>query len=142
MSAPVLAVLLTATAAIAVPLRLPLHRAEPTTAAAVLLLALLVRALLMLALSVVALLRLSEVGPVVSALSWCWHDLLPDLPGALGFAEHSVSHAVVAAPLVVVAGSVVWLAARQLRAWRARFPAPAPPSVSLRSSSSEMRTPT
>jgi hypothetical protein len=118
MDGPVLAVLLTAGAAIAVPQRLPLHRAKPTTAAGVLLLALLVRALLMVALSVLALLRLSDAHVVESALSWCWHELLPDLPAALGFAEHSVSHAVVAAPLAVLAGSVVWLLARQLGAWR------------------------
>ena len=118
MSAPVLTVFLIAAAAIAVPRRLPLHRAQPTTAAAVLVLALLVRALLMVALGVLALLRLSQVGAVESALSWCWHELLPDLPGALGFAEHSVSHAVVAAPLVLILGSVAWLAGRQLRAWR------------------------
>jgi Zn-dependent protease with chaperone function len=118
MSAPVLAVLLTAAAAIVVPVRLPLHRAQPATAAGVLLLALLVRALFMVAISVLALLRLSEFRVVEGALSWCWHELLPDFPGALGFAEHSVSHAVVAAPLALLAGSVAWLAARQVRAWR------------------------
>jgi peptidase M48-like protein len=117
MGGPMLAVLLTAAAAIAVLQWLPLHRARPTTAAGVLLLALLVRALLMVALSVLALLRLSEVHAVESLLSWCWHELVPDLPGALGFAEHSISHAVVAAPLALLAGSVAWLGARQLRAW-------------------------
>lgn len=119
MSLPVIAVLLTATAAAALPRRLPLHRATPTTAAAVLLLTLVVRALLVLALGVLALLRLSEVGLVESALDWCWHELLPDLPGALGFGEHAVAHSVVAAPLALLACSVVWLAGRQLRAWRA-----------------------
>jgi Zn-dependent protease with chaperone function len=118
MSGPVLAVLLTAAAATAVPQWLPLHRARPTTAAGVLLLALLVRALLMVALSVLALLRLSEVHAVESLLSWCWHELVPDLPRALGFGEHSISHAVVAAPLALLAASVAWLGARQLRAWR------------------------
>jgi Zn-dependent protease with chaperone function len=114
---PVLAVLLIAAAAIAVPQWLPLHRTRPTTAAGVLLLSLLVRALLMVALSFLALLRLSEVRVVETALSWCWHELLPDLPGALGFAEHSIFHAVAAAPLALLAGSVAWLGARQLRAW-------------------------
>jgi Zn-dependent protease with chaperone function len=118
MSAPVLAVLLTAAAAIVVPVRLPLQRAQPATAAGVLLLALIVRALFMVAISVLALLRLSEFRVVESVLSWCWHALLADLPGALGFAEHSVSHAAVAAPLALLAGSVAWLAARQLQAWR------------------------
>jgi Zn-dependent protease with chaperone function len=118
MGAPVLALLLTAAAATAVPQRLPLHRARPTTAAGVLLLSLLVRALLMVALSVLALLRLSEVRAVESLLSWCWHELVPDLPSAFGFAEHSISHAVVAAPLALLAASVAWLAARQLRARR------------------------
>jgi bla regulator protein blaR1 len=118
MSAPVLAVLLTATGAIALPHRLPLHRATPTTSAAVLLVALMVRALVAVAIAVLALERLSDVGIVQAALDWCWHDVLPDLPIALGFAEHPVTHAAVAAPIGLLAASVAWLVIRQLRAWR------------------------
>jgi hypothetical protein len=116
-SAAVVAVLLTAAAAIALPHRLPLHRATPTTSAAVLVLALLVRALVTLAIAVLVLRRLSHVGVVQAALDWCWHDVLPDVPGALGFAEHPVSHAAVAAPLGLLAVSVSWFVIRQLRAW-------------------------
>jgi hypothetical protein len=117
MSAAVIAVLLSATAAIALPHRLPLHRASPTTSAALLVVALLVRALVTVALAVVALQRLSDVAIVRATLDWCWHDVLPDLPTALGFAEHPVTHAAVAAPLGLLAGSVAWLAIRELRAW-------------------------
>ena len=118
MSAPVIAVLLTATAAIALPHRLPLHRATPTTSAAVLLVALLVRALVTVAVAILALQRLSDAMIVQAALDWCWHDVLPDLPTALGFAEHPVTHAAVAAPMGLLAVSVAWLVIRQLRAWR------------------------
>jgi bla regulator protein blaR1 len=118
MSAPVIAVLLTATAAIALPHRLPLHRATPTTSAAVLVVALVVRALVTVAIAMLVLQRLSHVGIVQAALDWCWHDVLPDLPTALGFAEHPVTHAAVAAPIGLLAVSVTWFAIRQLRAWR------------------------
>lgn len=118
MSPWALALLPAAIAALFLPQRLPLHRAAPVTAAAVLMLALLVRGLVMVALCVLALLRLSEFGPVEVALGWCWHELLSDLPGALGFAEHPVAHAVVAAPLGLLALSVVWVAATQLWALR------------------------
>jgi Zn-dependent protease with chaperone function len=118
MSAAVIAVLLTATAAIALPQRLPLHRATPATSAAVLVAALLVRALVMVAIAMLALQRLSDVGIVQRALDWCWHELLPDLPTALGFAEHPVTHAAVAAPLGLLGVSVAWLVIGQVRAWR------------------------
>jgi Zn-dependent protease with chaperone function len=118
MSTPVIAVLLTAIAAIALPHRLPLHRASPTTSAAVLVLALLVRALVTIAIAVLVLQRLSHVGFVQAALDWCWHDVLPDVPGALGFAEHPVTHAAVAAPLGLLGASVCWFAVSQLGAWR------------------------
>jgi hypothetical protein len=117
MSTAVIAVLLTATAAIALPHRLSLHRATPATSAAVLMAALLVRALVMVAIAMLALQRLSNVGIVQSALDWCWHELLPDLPTALGFAEHPFTHAAVAAPLGLLVASVVWVVIGQLRAW-------------------------
>lgn len=117
MSAPLLGALLTATAALALPHRLPLHRVAPATAAVVLMLALILRALLTVGAGVAALLRLSDVGIVESLLSWCWHELLPTIPHELGFAEHSAAHAAVTAPLLLLAGSVAWLVVRQLRAW-------------------------
>jgi hypothetical protein len=119
MSAPLLAAVLTVAAALALPDRLPLHRAAPATAATVLVLALLLRALVTVTAGFAALVRLSDVGIVEAALGWCWHELLPDLPHALGFAEHPVAHAAVAAPLALLAGSVAWLLVRQLRAWLA-----------------------
>jgi hypothetical protein len=118
MSTAVIAVLLSATAAIGLPHRLPLHRAAPITSAAVLLAALLLRALVMVAIAMAALQRLSEVAIVQAAVDWCWHELLPDLPTALGFAEHPVTHAAVAAPLALLTISVAWLLVGQVRAWR------------------------
>jgi hypothetical protein len=116
-SAPVIAVLTTAVAAIALPRRLPLHRASPITAAALLIVALLVRALVMVAIAMLALQRLSEVEIVRGALDWCWHEFLPDLPAALGFAEHPVTHAAVAAPIALLGFSVAWLLIGEVRAW-------------------------
>jgi bla regulator protein blaR1 len=118
MSAAVIAVLLTAIAATALPHRLPLHRAAPITAAAVLVVALLVRAVVTIALAMLVLQRLSHLGIVQAALDWCWHDVLPDVPTALGFAEHPVTHAAVAAPIGLLAVSVAWLVIRELAAWR------------------------
>jgi hypothetical protein len=117
MSAPVIAVLVTAGAVVALPHRLPLQRASPITAAALLIVALLLRAAVMLAIAMLALQRLSEVGAVRGALDWCWHEFLPDLPAALGFAEHPVTHAAVAAPLAVLGLSVAWLLIGEARAW-------------------------
>lgn len=117
MSAPLIAVLVAAAAAIALPHRLPLHRASPITSAALLVVALLLRAVVMVAIAVLALQRLSEVAIVRGALDWCWHEFLPDLPAALGFAEHPVTHAAVAAPLALLGFSVGWLLIGQARAW-------------------------
>lgn len=117
MSAPVIAVLVAAAAAIALPHRLPLHRASPITSAALLVAALLVRALLMVAIAMLALQRLSHVGIVRGTLDWCWHEFLPDLPAALGFAGHPVTHAAVAAPLALLGLSVAWLLIGEARAW-------------------------
>jgi hypothetical protein len=118
MSAPLLAVLLTAAAALALSTRQPLHRAAPTTAATVLMLALMLRALVTVVAGIAALARLSDVAIVDAALGWCWHELLPDIPQALGFAEHPVAHAAVGAPLALLAGSLAWLLVRQASAWR------------------------
>jgi hypothetical protein len=69
------------------------------------------------ALAMLVLQRLSDVTIVQAALDWCWHEVLPDVPTALGFAEHPVTHAAVAAPLALLSASVAWLLIRQLRAW-------------------------
>jgi hypothetical protein len=95
---------------------LPLHRAAPTLAIVVWVLALALRALSAVALATLALVGLADVPVVQTALNWCWHALLPDLPAALGFAEHPVSHAAVAVPALVLVASLAWLGARALRA--------------------------
>lgn len=96
-------------AALGAPYLFPLRRARPLAAIAVWLLVLALRALGTVGLAAAALVGLADVKPVRGALDWCWHEVLPDLPGALGFAEHPVTHAAVAVPFMVLVGSVIWL---------------------------------
>lgn len=119
MTVVLLVLLAGAVGTIAASERLPLGRVAPATAAGLLFLALLMRALLAVGLGVIVFLRLAELSVVQAALNWCWHDLLPDLPGLLGFAEHPATHAIVATPLALLAASVAWLALRQVAAWLA-----------------------
>jgi hypothetical protein len=93
----------------------PLHRAAPPVGIAVWMLVLALRAVATAALATLALVSLAEVPLVESALAWCWHALLPDLPAALGLNEHPISHAAVALPATAVAASLVWLAAGVVR---------------------------
>jgi Zn-dependent protease with chaperone function len=109
MSAIELAAAGVAPAALLAPHLLRLDRAGPPAAIAVWLLGLALRGLMAVGLAVFALIELSHVPPVEAALAWCWHVILPDLPHALGFAEHPVSHAAVAVPAGVLTASVLWL---------------------------------
>ena len=101
-------------AAVLLPHVIPLHKVAPPVGMAVWLLALTLRAVCAVALATLAL-ALADVQVVQAALAWCWHALLPDVPGALGFDEHPVSHAAVATPAAALAGSVIWLGARVAR---------------------------
>jgi Zn-dependent protease with chaperone function len=102
-------------AAVLLPHLIPLHKVAPPVGIVLWLLALTLRAVSAVALATLALVGLAEVPVVEAALAWCWHALLPDVPGALGFEEHPVSHAAVAVPAAVLAGSLAWLAARVAR---------------------------
>ena len=99
-------------AALVVPRLVPLRRVWPPAAIAVWLLALAVRALAAVALAAAALASLAGVPVVRAFLDWCWHAVLPDIPAALGFGEHPVTHAAVALPAGALVVSVVWLMAR------------------------------
>jgi Zn-dependent protease with chaperone function len=126
MSAIELAVALSLPAAL-VPHVLPLHRASPITGAAVWMLALLLRALVVVCLATAIFTQVAHWGLVEAALAWCWHEVLPDVPSWLGFAEDPVAHAVVAVPAVVLAVALIAQAFGLLRAWaglRRRLAAP------------------
>jgi hypothetical protein len=72
--------------------------------------------------------RARHRGPVEAARAWCWHEVLPDMPSWLGFAEDPVAHAAVAVPAVVLATALVAQAIGLLRSWprlRHRRAAPA-----------------
>lgn len=114
----VLAVALASSLALtAAPHFIALHRTAPTTGAAVWLLALLLRALVAVGVATLVFARLAHTGVLEAALHWCWHDVLPDVPGWLGFAEHPVAHAVVAVPLFAIATALLTHSWRGLRAW-------------------------
>lgn len=101
----------------ALPHRIPLHRAAPVTGAAVWMLALLLRALVVVGIATFLFARLAHADLVEAALNWCWHEVLPDVPGWLGFAEHPVAHAAVAVPVFAVAAAVLTRTLGGLRAW-------------------------
>ena len=98
---------------------IPLHRAAPITGAAVWMLALLLRALIVIGVTTFVFARLAHTHLLEAALNWCWHEVLPDIPGWLGFAEHPVAHAAVAVPVFTIAAAVISHAFGGLRAWLA-----------------------
>jgi Zn-dependent protease with chaperone function len=116
MSAVGVAVALSLPAAL-VPHLLPLHRASPVTGAVVWMLDLLLRALVVVFLATLIFSQVAHSEPMESALSWCWHEVLPDIPAWLGFAEDPVAHAAVAVPAVVFAVSLSARAFRLVRDW-------------------------
>jgi Zn-dependent protease with chaperone function len=116
MTAVGLAVALALPAAL-VPHILPLHRASPVTGAVVWLLALSLRALIVVFLATLSFSQLAYSGPVEGALSWCWHEVLPDVPTWLGFAEDPVAHAAVAVPAVALTVALIARAFGLVRDW-------------------------
>ena len=105
--------------AAAAPHYIPLHRAAPITGAAVWMLALLLRALIVIGVTTFVFARLAHTELLEAALNWCWHEVLPDIPGWLGFAEHPVAHAAVAVPVFTITAVVISHAFCGLRAWLA-----------------------
>ena len=102
---------------VAVPHVIPLHRAAPVTAAVVWMLALLLRAVVVIGTATFLFARLAHLSVIEAALNWCWHEVLPDVPGWLGFAEHPVAHAVVAVPAFAIAAALLAHTLGGLRAW-------------------------
>jgi hypothetical protein len=101
----------------AAPHYLPLHRAAPVTGATVWMLALLLRALVVVGVATFVFARLAHTDLLEAALNWCWHEVLPDIPAWLGFAEHPVAHAAVAVPVFAITAAVLTHAFDGLRAW-------------------------
>jgi hypothetical protein len=116
MSALEVALVLSVAAAVA-PHFVPLHRAAPVTGTLVWMLALLLRALVVVGVATFVFARAAHTDLLEAALDWCWHAVLPDIPGWLGFAEHPVAHAVVAVPVFAISAAVVTHAFNALRAW-------------------------
>jgi Zn-dependent protease with chaperone function len=106
-----------AAVALAAPHLVPLRHARPLPAIAVWLSALALRALLAIAIATAAMAALTTLEPLRAALDWCWHEVLPDLPAALGFAEHPVTHAAVTVPLLALVTSLLCWFVRWALAW-------------------------
>jgi Zn-dependent protease with chaperone function len=103
--------------AVLIPHLLPLHRASPLTGLAVWILALSLRALVVVFLATLLVIQLAHLAPAEGALAWCWHEVLPDIPARLGFAEHPVAHTVVAMPAVVLVLALLVRAFGVVRDW-------------------------
>ena len=101
----------------AAPHYIQLHRAAPVTGAVVWMLALLLRALVVVGIATFVFARLAHTHLLEAALHWCWHEVLPDIPGRLGFAEHPVAHSAVAVPVFAIAAAVLTHVLGGLRAW-------------------------
>jgi Zn-dependent protease with chaperone function len=115
MSAHEPTVALVALVALIAPHLVPLRMAAPPAAITVWLLALTLRAVTAVGIATLALIGLADIAPLKALLDWCWHEVLPDIPNELGFAEHPVSHAVVAIPAAALGASLLWLALRLAR---------------------------
>jgi Zn-dependent protease with chaperone function len=118
MSAIALALALAVPATVA-PHYIPLDRAAPLTGATVWMLALILRAFIAIGVATFLFARLAHTDFLEAALEWCWHEVLPDIPGWLGFAEHPVAHAAVAVPVFAFAAALLAHAFTGLRAWLA-----------------------
>jgi hypothetical protein len=80
-------------------------------------LALLLRALIVIGATTFVFARLAHTDLLEAGLNWCWHEVLPDIPGWLGFAEHPVAHAAVAVPVFTITAAVITHLFGGLRAW-------------------------
>jgi Zn-dependent protease with chaperone function len=103
--------------ATAAPHYIPLHRAAPMTGAAVWMLALLLRALVVVVTATFVFAHLAHTEVLEAGLYWCWQEVLPDISGWLGFAEHPVAHTAVAVPVLAITAAVLAHVYDGLRAW-------------------------
>ncbi len=81
---------------------MPLRRATPSTATALWLSVLALRALVVLLLSFIAAVALPSTEVFAAASRWCWHLVLPLLPSHLPVDGHRVGHAALVLPGMVL----------------------------------------
>lgn len=104
-------------AAIAAPHLLPMHKVDPSSAAAVWLAALALRALTAIGGAIFAFVYLPQTGLYDAVAHWCWNEALPILTTHLGLSGHPLIHAAVLLPGLALAVSVLWLLFGLARAW-------------------------
>jgi hypothetical protein len=102
--------------AIVLPHLLPLHAVTPSTAAAVWLLALTLRALVGVGAAIFIFVYLPESSLFEAVTRWCLHNLLPLVGADLGVSGHRLAHAAVILPALALAGSLLWVATGVARA--------------------------
>ena len=112
--------------AMSMPHLLPLRALTPTTAAAVWLAALALRALVSVGAALFLFVYLPQTAVFEAVAAWCWHAVIPLLTTHLGLSGHPVADAASILPAVLLAGSFLWLivglgrAALSLRRWLSR----------------------
>ena len=114
-----LAVAAALSAAILTPHLVPLERTTPLWAATVWGSALALRAFASIGLAVFTFVSLPQTEVFRVVAQWCWHDVLPLLALHLGFSGDPVAHVASILPGLVLAGSLLSLAAGLARAWLA-----------------------
>lgn len=106
-------------ASLAAPHALDLRQATPTSAVAVWLSALALRALIVLFVAMYLVLYLPETDAFVGLTRWCWHAVMPLLTTHLGLDGHRVGDTAVFLPAVVLTASLVSVTVGVARAARA-----------------------
>ncbi|MGI8660888.1 MAG: M48 family metalloprotease [Thermoleophilaceae bacterium] len=96
-----------------------LHRAAPTTAASVWVLALAARALVSIGTALFVFVELPQTAAFRTIAAWCWHQVLPIVGQHLGVSGHPLGHAAVVLPGLALALSLLWLLFGLTRAWLA-----------------------
>lgn len=96
-------------ATVVLPHLLPLRAVAPSTAAAIWVSALALRALTGVGSAVFVLLYVPQTGVFRAVAEWCWHAVVPLLTDHLGPSAHPLADAAVILPAMVLVGSALWV---------------------------------
>lgn len=104
--------------ALVVPHTLRLHRSEPAAAVAVWAAVLGLRAAIVVAAAAMALVWFPATAAFSALSHWCWHEVIPGASAHIAVNGHAVGDTTAILPAALLAGALVWLAARIRRATR------------------------
>lgn len=117
MTALELAVAVVLPVAIVTPHLVPLDRVAPTTAGAVWLLALSLRALVAIGGALFVFVYLPQTGLFHAIADWCLHEVVPLATTHVGLSGHPLAHFAVVVPGLALAASLLWMLFGLTRAW-------------------------